>query len=1097
MKKRIHLTLTALIIGTGLFAQISVFPNVTDFETQTLCGTSCTGSCNPTGTWRNADQFGFPQAGTDWLVEDGSTPSTATGPDIDHTIGTATGKYMYTESSGCNNVTAHLVSDIFDFSALTQPKLRFYYHMLGATMGTMHVDVDTTGLGNWVLDVTPSWTDNVNTWQQRDVVLGAYAGRPSVRIRIRAMTGTSFTSDMAVDDITVYQPLADDINMYTVNAGGGCGNSVNTPVTINMINMGSNAIPASTSIPVSFEINSVVVTETMITSVSIPASDTFAYTFTTGFADLSGPTAVFITAWSAWTPDLDNSNDTATVTTFGIPIISTFPYYEDFESGQNGWLINNGTLGTWAFGTPAKTTIIGASSGVNAFVTGGLGTGFYNDLDNSFVEGPCFDFSNICDPVISLRVWWNAEFSWDGMNVTISTDGGATWTLVGAFGDPLTWYTDNTIAGAPGGFQDGWSGRASTTNGSGGWVTARHRLVGAGNMANVKIRINFGTDGSVTDDGAAFDDIRVFNGTDLGADQTVCSPATVNLNAYHGNAAATYLWSTGATTDAIVASTTGWYSVAITASGICTVTDSVYIVVIDANSAPALGVDTSTCATAVPLDAGYWPGSTYLWSGGDTTQTISAAVSGTYIASVTTPCGVIADTIVINVNPLPVVNLGNDSTFCGSATLVAGTGVDTYLWNTSETTATITTTTSGIYNVAVVNTFGCSNADTIAVVVNALPAIAVTGSTEVCGTTSGTTLTATGATTYVWENGPSTDVNTVYPVADSSFIVTGTDANGCSNNDTVTVIVHALPVVTLGNDSAQCAGTITLDAGVYVSYLWNNGDTTQTTTTPADGSYYVVVTDTNNCTANSDTVMLTFYQLPYVYLGADTTVCGGPVTLDAGVQAAYLWSNTDVTQTTVVSTTGNYSVMVTDTNGCSNNDTVMVTINTPPTVALSLAFSTVCVDDGSYALTGATPAGGTFSGTGVTGSSFSPTTAGNGTHVISYSFTDANGCTDVATQSVTVNACVGYQENFAGAALSVYPNPSAGVFTLELNGLTTDVMTIVVMDAEGRLVIEEQVNSNAGALRKDLDLSTLDNGIYFLVLRSADASKTVKLVLNR
>ena len=137
--------------------------------------------------------------------------------------------------------------------------------------------------------------------------------------------------------------------------------------------------------------------------------------------------------------------------TIGIPIISSLPYFENFEAGQNGWRITNGSAGTWAFGTPAKSVINSAASGANCFVTGGL-TGLYLDNDFSWVEGPCFDFSNVCDPVISVRVWWNAEFSWDGMNITASTDGGTTWNIIGAFGDPLNWYLANSITGNPGGF---------------------------------------------------------------------------------------------------------------------------------------------------------------------------------------------------------------------------------------------------------------------------------------------------------------------------------------------------------------------------------------------------------------------------------------------------------------------------------------------------------------------------------------------------------------------------------------------------------------------------------------------------------------------
>lgn len=1095
MRRKLRLTLTGMMVSAGLFAQISTFPNITDFESEAVCGTSCTGSCNPVGVWENADQYGFPQAGMDWMTHSGATPSSSTGPSIDHTTGTATGKYMYTETSGCNNVDAHLVSAIFDFSALSAPRIKFWYHMYGATMGTMHVDVDTTGLGNWVNDVVPAWTDNQDLWQMTDISLAAVAaGRPSVRIRIRGISGSSFTSDMAVDDIQVYQPAANDINCINVSAGGGCGNSPNTPVFISLNNYGSDTIPAGTMIPVSFEINSVVVTDTITTSAPVVPGDTLVYIFTNGYADLSGPGSVSITAWSAWSADTQAGNDTLTVTAMGIPIITSYPYYEDFESGQNGWTINNGSAGTWAFGTPAKAVINSAASGVNAFVNGGL-TGSYNDNDNSYVEGPCFDFTNICDPVLSMSVWWNSEFSWDGMNVEISTDGGNTWSLVGNYGDPLNWYTDNTIAGNPGGSQEGWSGRASTSNGSGGWVTARHRLVGAGNMPNVKIRINFGSDGSVTDDGVAFDDVRIFNGTDLGPDQTVCSPATVNLNADHGNTSATYLWSTGETTGTITATTTGWYSVAITADVSCTTTDSIYIVAVDAQTQVMLGPDTSSCGTGVMLDAGYWPQSTYAWSNGDTTQMINAGTSGTYIASVTTGCGILADTIAVAVNPLPVVNLGNDSTWCGSAMLSSGNGNGSYLWSTSETSPMISVTASGMYFLDYTDSLGCSNSDTVNVMVNALPVLSVSGATAVCAGGS-TTLTASGATSYVWENGPATDVNTVTLMADSSFVVTGTDNNGCSNNDTVMVMVNSLPVVNLGNDSAQCGGSVMLDAGPASMYSWSNGDTTQMSTASASGMYYVMVTDSNGC-SNNDTVMITINSLPVVNLGNDSAQCGGSIMLDAGPASMYLWSNGDITQQSTVNASGIYYVTVTDSIGCTGSDTVMITINTPPTAGLALAFSSACVDDGSYVLSGGSPAGGIYSGPGVSGSNFDPSAAGVGTAVITYTYTDSLGCFGEATQSVAVNACVGYQEAFAGAMLSVFPNPSQGIFTLELDGLRSDALTIFVVDAGGRTVLEKQEHANGPGFRTDLDLSHLDNGIYFLVLRSGDTSKTVKLVLNK
>ena len=112
-----------------------------------------------------------------------------------------------------------------------------------------------------------------------------------------------------------------------------------------------------------------------------------------------------------------------------------------------------------------------------------------------------------------MDVWWNSEFSWDGAVLQSSIDGGANWSNVGAFGDPNNWYTDNTLNGAFWAPTDGWSGRFGT--GSGGWVTAEHELDGLGGEPAVLLRVAFGADGAVSDDGFAFDNIHVFNKPDV------------------------------------------------------------------------------------------------------------------------------------------------------------------------------------------------------------------------------------------------------------------------------------------------------------------------------------------------------------------------------------------------------------------------------------------------------------------------------------------------------------------------------------------------------------------------------------------------------
>jgi len=188
--------------------------------------------------------------------------------------------------------------------------------------------------------------------------------------------------------------------------------------------------------------------------------------------------------------------------------ITSYPYLEDFESGDGGWVADNTTAGTWALGAPTGATINSADSGANAWVTNLAGE--YNTSENSFVTSPVFDLSALNAPSIEMSVWWNSEFSWDGMALQSSIDGGTSWQNVGAFGDPNNWYTDNSIAGNPGGQQEGWSGRGAA-NGSQGWVVARHALNGLGGQANVILRVAFGSDTSIQDDGVAFDTVTIFD----------------------------------------------------------------------------------------------------------------------------------------------------------------------------------------------------------------------------------------------------------------------------------------------------------------------------------------------------------------------------------------------------------------------------------------------------------------------------------------------------------------------------------------------------------------------------------------------------------
>jgi choice-of-anchor B domain-containing protein len=142
----------------------------------------------------------------DWYVNEGGTPSSNTGALVDHTIGTATGNYMYIEATSPNfpNIVAHLTTPLIDLSTLTNPVLIFWYHMYGAAMGELHVDVFANGV--WNMDVMlplvgQQQLNQTDPWEQAVVDLSSYTSEP-VQIRFRGITGTNYTSDMAIDDVS-------------------------------------------------------------------------------------------------------------------------------------------------------------------------------------------------------------------------------------------------------------------------------------------------------------------------------------------------------------------------------------------------------------------------------------------------------------------------------------------------------------------------------------------------------------------------------------------------------------------------------------------------------------------------------------------------------------------------------------------------------------------------------------------------------------------------------------------------------------------------------------------------------------------------------
>jgi hypothetical protein len=409
-------------------------------------------------------------------------------------------------------------------------------------------------------------------------------------------------------------------------------------------------------------------------------------------------------------------------------------------------------------------------------------------------------------------------------------------------------------------------------------------------------------------------------------------------------------------------------------------------------------------------------------------------------------------------------------TACGSYTVPSGD--ETY-------------TTSGTYMDTIPRVYCGDSLLTINLTINTPPTVSLGNDITQCGGT--VTLNAGNpGSTYLWSNSATTQTITVN--ASGTYSVVVTDANGCTGTDAINITINPPPAVSLGNDITQCGGTVTLNAGNPGStYLWSNSATTQTITV-SNGTYSVVVTDVNGCTG-TDTINITINVPPTVSLGNDTTQCAGTVMLDAGNPGStYLWNNASTTQTITVSSSGAYSVIVTDVNGCTGTDTLNVTINPLPAVIYNETQTLVCVTWPPITLTAGTPPGGTYSGTAVTGNTFDPSVAGQGTFNIIYTYTDSNGCTNSDTSAITVDMCTGISQA-NGLLAAMYPNPAQSELHIEANA---DAF-LEIADVSGRIVVARQLKKGKNAI----NVSQFSNGMYQVILKSETGTLVRKLVVSK
>ncbi|MDF3028688.1 MAG: hypothetical protein K0S23_2995 [Fluviicola sp.] len=351
------------------------------------------------------------------------------------------------------------------------------------------------------------------------------------------------------------------------------------------------------------------------------------------------------------------------------------------------------------------------------------------------------------------------------------------------------------------------------------------------------------------------------------------------------------------------------------------------------------GPDQTVCS-GQPVTLSGSGAQTYTWDNGVTNGvSFTPGATATYTVTGTAANGCQdTDDVLVTVNTTIPVSAGQDQTICfGDPVILSGSGAQTYVWNNGVTNAVaFNPASTQTYSVTGTDAFGCEGTDQVTVTVNPLPVVDAGASQAVCQGES-VTLSGSGAQNYTWNSGITNGVPFI-AVSTQTYTVTGTDANGCTDTDQVTVTINASPTVNAGNDQAICAGgSVVLTATGAQTYSWNNGVVNGVSFTPGSTTTYTVTGTAPNGCEDTDQVTVTVNPIPSVNAGANQTICAGTqISLNATGASVYSWSNALPNNTGFTPPLGvnTYVVTGTSTAGCQDSDTIVVTVVPVPLAVL-------------------------------------------------------------------------------------------------------------------------------------------------------------------
>lgn len=467
------------------------------------------------------------------------------------------------------------------------------------------------------------------------------------------------------------------------------------------------------------------------------------------------------------------------------------------------------------------------------------------------------------------------------------------------------------------------------------------------------------------------------------------------------NAAAydSFTWSTNDNTGQITIPGPGTYSVTVANQG-CSTT-STFTVAEDAAIPPSITGPLSFCddaSTTLSVSPAY---DSYSWSTGGSAQTEEILSGGNVGVTVTDANGCVAEaSATVIENPLPNVQITGDDVICegafGVLNVVNGSGYTDIVWSNTEMDPTIAVSSAGTYSVTATDGNGCTGTASFEVEEVALPDAGISGVTSYCTGTS-TILTASPAgLSYEWSNGATTQAAEI--TTPGTVFVTVTNASGCQDVASigVTEVTELSPEITGPTEFCEGASIFLVGQGGFAAYEWSDNTPTQELEVTAGGTYTLTVTDANGCTGTASYVV-TENPLPEVPITGALSFCEGTSTSLSGPAGMddYEWTGNESGQSLDVTAPGTYSLMVTDNNGCQNTASVTVTENPLPAPEITgeLAF---CADTSSVLALSEAYESYEWS----TGST-DPSVTVAGSDVVSVTVTDANGCENSTSQTVT------------------------------------------------------------------------------------------------